>query len=152
MSYNEVLVLYENETVRSKAGLRKALPGDAGMDLHNASEQTITVVPHTSVEVPAGMRVKLPERHCALVYSRSSTFPKRGLFVVSSLIDCGYTGPVFVHVWHPNLNNMNRPVLIEPWERLAQLIVIPIPTILIREVHELPDTVRGDRGFGSTGM
>lgn len=147
-----LMVKYDSDTVRANAPLRKALPGDAGLDLYNASEETITLLPHKSVEVPAGIRIKLPDDCCALVYSRSSVFPKRGLFIMSSLIDSGYTGPIFVHAWHPNLNGMDRPVLIEPWERLAQLIVLPIPHIKVVETDNLPHTKRGSNGFGSTGM
>ena len=71
--------------------------------------------------VPAGIRVKLPDDHCALVYPRSSTFQKRKLFVVPGLLDSGYTGQIYTFVWHPNLDKMDRPVLIEPWERLSSL-------------------------------
>jgi dUTP pyrophosphatase len=148
----DLMVTYDSEVVEAKAPLRKAIEGDAGVDLYNASEETITLAPLNSVEIPAGIRVKVPDGCCALVYPRSSTFPKRGLLMMSSLIDSGYTGPIFIHVWHPNLNNMNRPVLIEPWERLGQLIVLPVPKFNIVTVDSLPKTARGDKGFGSTGV
>lgn len=146
-----LLVKYENDTVRAKARLRKAMEGDAGLDLFNASDGTLTVPPNTQLDIPAGISVKVPDDCCALVYPRSSTFKRRGLMVIPGLLDSGYTGPVYVLVWHPNLNGMCRPVLVEPWERLGQLIILPIPQIKVMEVSELPKTVRGKKGFGSTG-
>jgi len=101
--------------------------------------------------VSAGIRIKLPDDCCAIVYPRSSTFKRKGLFVVPGLIDAGYTGPIFTFIWHPNLDEIDRPILIEPWERLSQLIVLPIIELAICEVSELPITERGDKGFGSTG-
>lgn len=146
-----LLVKYENDTIRAKARLGKAMKGDAGFDLFNASEETLTVLPNTQLDVPAGLSVKVPDDCCALVYPRSSTFKRRGLMVIPGLLDSGYTGLVYVLVWHPNLSGMCRPVLIEPWERLGQLIIIPIPQIKVIEVPVLPETIRGKKGFGSTG-
>jgi len=149
---NWLQVKYDNEEVREKAELRKALPGDAGLDLYNASGGQLIVTPYKSIMVTAGISIKLPSHCCALVYPRSSAFKKRGLFVVPGLIDSGYTGPIFTFVWHPNLNEMYRPIIIEPWERLSQLIVLPIPQLTIQTVDELPETERGIKGFGSTGL
>jgi dUTP pyrophosphatase len=144
-------VKYDNDEVRENAPLRKAMDGDAGLDLYNASKERLIVSPQRSRMVPAGISIKLPDDCCALVYPRSSTFRKRGLFVVPGLIDSGYTGPIFTFVWHPNLNEVYRPIIIEPWERLSQLIVLPIPQLTIQGVDELPVTERGEKGFGSTG-
>lgn len=144
-------VKYDSDEIKEKAPLRKAMDGDAGLDLYNASGERLIVSPQKSIMVPAGISIKLPDSCCALVYPRSSTFRKRGLFVVPGLIDSGYTGPIYTLIWHPNLNEVYRPIIIEPWERLSQLIVLPIPQIVIQTVDELPETERGDKGFGSTG-
>lgn len=146
-----LFVKYDNPTVRAKAPLRKAFTGDAGFDLFNASEETITIAPLKQVDIPAGLSVKIPDGYCGLLHPRSSTFRKRNLLVIPSLIDAGYTGPMFTLVWHPNLNGMDRPVLVEPWERLGQLIIVPIPQLKVIEVPQLPKTERGGKGFGSTG-
>lgn len=145
-------VKYENDEVKEKAPLKKAIEGDAGLDLYNASKERLIVTPQKSLMVPAGISIKLPDTCCALVYPRSSTFKNRGLFVIPGLIDGGFTGPIFTLVWHPNLNEIFRPIIIEPWERLSQLIVLPIPQLIIKEVSELPKTERGSKGFGSTGV
>jgi len=146
-----IKVKYNNNEVAKLAPLQRKLEGDAGFDLYNASNSTLTVAPFKSVMVPAGIKIKLPDDCCALVYPRSSTFRKKGLFVVPGLIDAGYTGEIFTNVWHPNLDEIDRPILIEPWERLSQLLVMPIVGLIVKEVAELPKTERGDRGFGSTG-
>lgn len=145
-------VKYDSKEIEQKAELKKAIKGDAGMDLYNASGNTITVSPFKSVMVSAGLSIKLPDNCCALVYPRSSTFRKRGLFVVPGLIDSGYVGPIYTMVWHPNLDGMDRPILISPWDRLSQLLIIPVPEIVVRSVDELPKTTRGVGGFGSTGL
>lgn len=147
----KLLVKYDNPKVAEVAPLKRVWPGDAGLDLYNASDTTLTLEPGKSIMVPAGVSIKLPDDHCALLYPRSSTFTKRGIFVVPGLIDCGFTGPIYTIVWHPNLDGNDAPILIEPWERLAQLLVMPIPRFDIVSVDKLPSTPRGDSGFGSTG-
>jgi len=144
-------VQYDDENVERNAPFRRAIHGDAGFDLYNASHSTLTVVPYKSALINAGIKIKLPDHHCALVYPRSSTFRKRGLFVVPGLIDSGYIGPIYTLVWHPNLDAIDRPILIEPWERLSQLIILPVPVIDVKVVDRLVETARGAKGFGSTG-
>ena len=151
MNTGWLFVKYASEEIEKHVQFKKAVAGDAGFDLYHASNETLTVAPFKSLMINAGISVKLPEDCCALVYPRSSTFRKRGLFVVPGLIDSGYTGPIYTFVWHPNLDNVDRPILIEPWERLSQLLIIPIPSIVVKKVDELPKTERGNNGFGSTG-
>lgn len=135
-----------------------AKPGDAGIDLHNAGGP-IRVEPGCSVQVPAGVAVKVPEGWVGFIKSRSSTFFKRGLFVIEGVIDSGYTGPLYSFVWNPGLNGRREAIEIQPWERLSQLVVVPhLPYHGdadegegICRVEQLPDTVRGGTGFGSTG-
>ena len=147
----EIQVKYDNDTVMYNAPFEKAIEGDAGIDLYNSSGKDIIISPGHSVMVPAGISVKIPKDHCALVYPRSSAFHKKGLFVVPGLIDSGYTGSIFTIVWYPNINGVERPMIISPWERLSQLLILPIPQIDIKIVNELPITTRGSKGFGSTG-
>lgn len=150
----QVLVKYDSPEVQQYAPFRPSKPGDSGCDLANASGGTLMVAPHKSVEVPAGISVKVPEGYVGLVRPRSSTFARRGLLVVEGIIDSGYTGPLFTHVWNPALNGEDKPVLIEPWERLGQLIVVPCISMVLGAVlvvDVLPKTKRGTTGFGSTG-
>ena len=148
---NWLQVQYENEVVKRCAPLKKAMEGDAGLDLYNATGERLIVAPYKSLQVYAGIRIKLPSDTCALVYPRSSAFRKKGLFVVPGLIDEGYIGKLFTIVWHPNLDHIDRPIVIEPWDRLSQLLVLHKPKLTIQTVDELPETERGDKGFGSTG-
>lgn len=145
-------VKYDTIEVEQKATLKHAVEGDAGFDLFNASNETIIVAPYRSVMIPSCLRVKIPSGYCALIYPRSSTFRRRGLFVVPGLIDSGYTGELFTYVWHPNLDHTDKPILIEPWERLSQLLVLPVPELDVISVKSLPETVRGEHGFGSSGF
>lgn len=150
MSAPEIIVKYDNPDVEKLAPFRKALDGDAGFDLFNASNETLTVAPHDSLQIPAGISVKIPDGYCGLIRARSSTFFKKKLFVVGGLIDSGYTGPIYSFIWHPNLEHIDRPVMIKPWESLSQLIIVPTPSINVIQ-GEMPITVRGGNGFGSTG-
>ena len=146
-----LLVKYASTEVSARVRLQPAKPGDCGLDLYNASPSPITVLPGRSVEVPAGVSVKIPDGYAGFIRPRSSTFARRGLFIVEGIIDSGYTGPLFTHVWNPALNGHNYPVIIGPWERLSQLIVVPVPALSVVETAEMPVTVRGATGFGSTG-
>ncbi len=147
----ELLVKYDDPIIGKFAKLEPAKLGDCGLDLHNASREVIFVPPGHVVEVPSGIRLKIPGGHAGLIKARSSTFYRKRLLVIDGIIDSGYTGQLFVNVWNPAFDEGNKPIIIEPMERLAQIILITIPTIRIVMVDELPITARGDSGFGSTG-
>jgi dUTP pyrophosphatase len=147
-----LLVSYVDPSTAHRIPVKMAMPGDCGIDLYNAQDVPVVVPPNESVEIPAGIRIKIPFGHCGFVRQRSSTFSRRGLLVVDGVIDSGYTGPIFTHVYNPALNGRDFPVLIQPWERISQLVVLPIPTLSIQVVESLPKTVRGEHGFGSTGL
>lgn len=151
MSVVTLQVVYEDARFAEKISVSPARPGDCGIDLFNATSLPLVVPPRVSIEVPAGIRVKIPDGYCGFIRPRSSTFHRRRLFVIEGIIDSGYTGPLFTHVWNPALNGYDQPIVIEPWERLGQLIVLPVPVIDVRVVSALPATARGASGFGSTG-
>lgn len=173
-------VRYRDERVRTMAPLKHAKPGDCGYDLAYAPEQCICpnhahdercpvcipndpyyprirILPGTFKLVPTGVFVKIPDGYFGLLCGRSSTFGKRGLFVVESRIDSGYTGELFVKLWHPAVSggDFEQPVvpaIIEPWQRFAQLVLIPYASPQLEIVDELPSTERGATGFGSSGV
>ena len=122
--------------------------GDCGYDLV-ASETTI-VPPFgsTPASVPIGISLKLPPNKWAEIRPRSSTATKLGIFAFQSVIDGGYTGPWFVVCTALG----NQPITVEKGTRLAQCILHNIAVHDIMEVDELPETSRGDSGFGSTGL
>lgn len=156
-------VKYRDDRVRAMAPLRHAKPGDCGYDLAYAPEagkrddyDKIRILPGTFKLVPTGVYVKIPDGYFGLLCGRSSTFGKRGLFVVESRIDSGYTGELFVKLWHPAVSGGDfeqpvMPAIIEPWQRVAQLVLIPYNSPFVEIVDELPATERGATGFGSSG-
>jgi len=145
-------VMYDNEVVAIRAALERAKQGDCAYDLCNASGLTVIVGPRMSKDISAGMRIKIPDGYCGIIRARSSTFVRRGLMVITGVIDSGYTGSLYTLVWNPALNERAEPVLIKPWERISQLLILPVPDFDIVRVTQLPDTERGSSGFGSTGL
>jgi dUTP pyrophosphatase len=123
-------------------------PGDAGLDLR-AAEGT-KVEPGARTMVATGVAVAIPDRHAGLVLPRSGLATKHGLTLANApgLIDAGYRGEVIVAV--VNLDR-DDPVVIEPGDRIAQLVVIEVPEVEPVWATELPQSERGAGGFGSTG-
>lgn len=140
-----------------------AKEGDAGLDLpvlvkdvkyikgyegRVKENEWFDIPPGSTVEVPTGLRVKVPSDSWGNIRARSSTGFKLGLIVLDSVIDSGYTGPMYALVHNP----LSEAVRIHQGQRLAQLVLIPIyPLKSIVRVNELPTTQRGDTGFGSSG-
>jgi dUTP pyrophosphatase len=123
-------------------------PGDAGLDL--CSTEDVEVKPGERAMIPTGVAVAIPEGHAGLVLPRSGLASKRGLTLANSpgLIDAGYRGEVICAV--VNLDP-DSPVAIAKGDRIAQLVIVAIPEVAPGWVEELPDSHRGEDGFGSTG-
>ena len=123
-------------------------PGDAGLDLFAAEE--VTLKPGERAAVRTGIALAIPDGHAALVVPRSGLALRHGLSVVNGpgLIDAGYRGEVMVI-----LVNLDRDeaVTLHRGDRIAQLVIVDVPAISLREVDELPESARGSGGFGSTG-
>lgn len=118
--------------------------GDVGSDLYVCED--ILIPHHSFVDVPIGIAIALPIGYWARITGRSSTIRKWGIQVQEGIIDNGYRGPLFVGV-----QNLGREVEVPRGSRLAQLIVKKIERVTWIEEAELPKSVRGDRGFGSSG-
>lgn len=97
-----------------------------------------------------GIKVAIPEGYAGFVLPRSGHAKRSGVGVVNSpgLIDSGYRGEVSVLL----INHGNDPVTFRKGDRIAQLVVLPIPEVEWDEVDELDETTRGEGGFGSTGV
>lgn len=121
--------------------------GDVGYDLVTSEDVWIQPRTWTSVCVATGVRVKVPDNCWGLIINRSSTPDKRGLIVMNGVIDGGYTGHLYAAVW----NMAEDRVQIKKGERLAQLILLPALVRPVSVVLDLPETQRGQAGFGSTG-
>ncbi len=122
--------------------------GDAGADL--VSAEAVRLGPGERALVATGVRVALPEGYAAFVVPRSGLAAKHGITVVNSpgTIDAGYRGEIKVA-----LLNTDRDAAydIAVGDRIAQLILMPVPRARFIPVDVLPESVRGDGGFGSTG-
>jgi dUTP pyrophosphatase len=123
-------------------------PGDAGLDLRAAVGATVK--PGERVMVPTGVAVAIPDGHAGLVLPRSGLASKRGLTLANApgLIDAGYRGEVICAV--VNLDPYEA-VEIAVGDRIAQLVIVGLPSVAPSFVDELPTTARGEGGFGSTG-
>jgi dUTP diphosphatase len=125
-----------------------AHPGDAGLDLRAADPAK--VAPGERAMIPTGLAVAIPDGHAGLVLPRSGLASKQGLTLANApgLIDAGYRGEVIVAV--VNLDR-DQAVTIEAGDRIAQLVVVALPDVTPTLVDELPDSHRGESGFGSSG-
>ena len=123
-------------------------PGDAGLDLRSAID--VLVAPGERVMIPTGVAVAIPDGCAGLVLPRSGLAAKQGLTMANApgLIDAGYRGEVICAAV-----NLDRdvPVEIHVGDRIAQLVVVDLPAVAPVWTDELPGSVRGDGGFGSTG-
>jgi dUTP pyrophosphatase len=125
-----------------------AKPGDAGLDL--TSTVDVEVGPGERAMIPTGLAVAIPEGFAGLVLPRSGLASRRGLTLANApgLIDSGYRGEITCAV--VNLDR-EAPVAIRRGDRIAQLLIVPVPVVEARWAEELPESERGEGGFGSTG-
>jgi len=124
-----------------------AHPGDAGLDLYAAD--TTTLAPGARALVPCGVAVAVPEGHVGLVNPRSGLAVDLGLTVLNGpgTIDAGYRGELKVLL----VNHGDAAVEVVHGQRIAQLLILPVVAVDVREVDHLDATGRGAGGFGSTG-
>jgi dUTP pyrophosphatase len=125
-----------------------ARPGDAGLDLAAAIDAEIG--PGERVMIPTGVAVAIPPGHAGLVLPRSGLASREGLTLANSpgLIDAGYRGEVTCAV--VNLDR-ERTVSIKRGDRIAQLVIVAVPSVEPNWTEELPRSERGEGGFGSSG-
>ena len=125
-----------------------AHPGDAAVDLRTAEDAVIE--PGERAVLPTGLAIALPDGYAAFVLPRSGLAARCGVALVNSpgTVDAGYRGEVKVIV--VNLDR-NAPVALRRGDRIAQLVVQRVERVRFHEVSELPGTLRGAGGFGSTG-
>lgn len=121
----------------------------AGYDLYADSSDWIEVPPHTTAMIDTGLAAAIPEKYFGAIFARSGLASKRGLRPANcvGVIDADYRGPIKVALH----NDTDVVQVVQPHERIAQLVVIPFCPFEINEVTSLDDTVRGVGGFGSTG-
>ena len=124
--------------------------GSAGLDLRACIDKPITLNPGDSALVPTGLAIHLADPGlAAILIPRSGLGHKHGIVLgnLVGLIDSDYQGQVFVSVW----NRGKEAFVVNPLERIAQMVVVPVVQVQINIVEEFEESARGAGGFGSTG-
>ena len=127
-----------------------ATPGAAGMDLRAAIDAPLVVAPGETHLVPTGIAIHIGDPgHAAVILPRSGLGHKHGIVLgnLVGLIDSDYQGPLMVSCW----NRGNAPFTLQPLDRLAQLVIVPVVQARWRVVDNFAASHRADGGFGSTG-
>lgn len=124
-------------------------PGDAGADL--SSSEALTLAPGERATVGTGVSIALPAGFVAFVVPRSGLAAKHGITVVNSpgTVDAGYRGEIKVTLLN---TDSSQPFEIAVGDRIAQIIVMPVTQARFIPVEKLPESERGESGFGSTGL
>lgn len=127
-----------------------ATPGSAGLDLRACTEQPLAVQPGETQLIPTGVAIHIADpSYAAVVLPRSGLGHKHGIVLgnLVGLIDSDYQGQIFVSCW----NRGQTEFLLNPLERIAQLVIIPVVQAQFNVVENFEVSHRGEGGFGSTG-
>ena len=124
--------------------------GSAGLDLRACIDAQMNIEPGQTVLVPTGFAINIEDpKYAAVILPRSGLGHKHGIVLgnLVGLIDSDYQGQIMVSVWNRGSKSFN----IEPMDRIAQLVVIPVVQVQFNLVEDFNETIRGSGGFGSTG-
>lgn len=127
-----------------------ATPGSAGLDLRAAIDSPLEIKPGETRLIPTGMAIHIADpAYAALILPRSGLGHKHGIVLgnLVGLIDSDYQGELMVSTW----NRGSEPFTLNPLDRLAQLVIVPVMQAQFRVVDEFAASERGTGGFGSTG-
>jgi dUTP pyrophosphatase len=127
-----------------------ATPGSAGLDLRACLDKPLTIEPGETRLVPTGLAIHVGDPgFAALILPRSGLGHKHGIVLgnLVGLIDSDYQGPLMVSLW----NRSATPFTVQPLDRIAQLVVVPVVQVEFEVVEEFAASQRGAGGFGSTG-
>jgi len=127
-----------------------ATPGSAGLDLRACLDAPLEIAPGQTVLIPTGLAVHIADPGlAAMVLPRSGLGHKHGIVLgnLVGLIDSDYQGPLMVSCW----NRGSTTFTMQPMERMAQLVIVPVVQAAFRVVQEFGSSQRGEGGFGSTG-
>jgi dUTP pyrophosphatase len=128
-----------------------ATPGAAGLDLRACIDVPLTLEPGASALVPSGIAIHLADAGlAALVLPRSGLGHRHGIVLgnLVGLIDSDYQGQIMVSLW----NRSATPYVLQPMERVAQLVIVPVRQVALNIVEAFAASERGAGGFGSTGQ
>ncbi len=123
--------------------------GAAGADLYMDSAVDVSILPGETVVIHTGIAVAIPLGYVGLVFARSGLATKRGLAPANKVgvIDADYRGELMISLY----NQSGETQTLSPFERVAQLVIVPCLRVDYEETDTLEETERGDGGFGSTG-
>lgn len=127
-----------------------ATPGSAGLDLRACIAEPLTLASGQGELIPVGFAIHIKNpNYAAVLLPRSGLGHKHGIVLgnLTGLIDSDYQGPIMVSAW----NRSQKPYTIEPLERIAQMVFLPIQQVQFQSVTTFEDSQRGTGGFGSTG-
>jgi dUTP pyrophosphatase len=127
-----------------------ATPGSAGLDLRACLDAPLILAPNAWQLVPTGIAIYVKDpAYAALILPRSGLGHKHGIVLgnLVGLIDSDYQGQLMVSAW----NRSTVAFTIEPMERIAQLVIVPVVQARFNVVEDFPPTLRGEGGYGSTG-
>ena len=127
-----------------------ATPGSAGLDLRACLDKAVEIQPGETLLIPAGIAIHLADPGlAAIILPRSGLGHKSGIILGNSvgLIDSDYQGEIMISTW----NRSQKNFIINPMDRLAQLVVVPIIQVAFNVVDTFQTSERGEGGFGSTG-
>ena len=121
----------------------------AGADLYACLDEAVTIPPGEAVLIHTGLAMEIPEGYAGLIYARSGLATKKGLAPTNKVgvVDPDYRGEIMVSLF----THSKEERIVEPGERIAQLVIAPFIQASWNVVDELEETVRGAGGFGSTG-
>lgn len=121
----------------------------AGADLYACMEESVSLAPGETVLIKTGLSMEIPAGYAGLIYARSGLASKKGLAPANKVgvVDADYRGEIMVALH----NHSNTTAVVEPGERIAQMVITPFLTADFVVVDELEETIRGTGGFGSTG-
>lgn len=125
-------------------------PGSAGLDLRACLDAPLTIAPGETVLVPTGLAIHIGDPgYAAMILPRSGLGHKSGIVLgnLVGLIDSDYQGPLMVSTW----NRSSTAFVLQPMDRLAQLIIVPVLQVAFNVVTDFASSDRGVGGFGSTG-
>jgi dUTP pyrophosphatase len=128
-----------------------ATPGSAGLDLRACIDAPLPVEPGQAVLIPTGLAIHIGDPGlAAMLLPRSGLGHKHGLVLgnLVGLIDSDYQGPLMVSCW----NRGSQAYTVQPLERIAQMVIVPVVQAAFRRVEEFGASARGEGGFGSTGQ
>ena len=127
-----------------------ATPGSAGLDLRACLDAPLLLVPGQTVLIPTGLAIHISDPGlAAMLLPRSGLGHKHGIVLgnLVGLIDSDYQGPLMVSCW----NRSEVSFTVQPFERIAQMVIVPVVQAQFNVVTDFPASVRGEGGYGSTG-